>query len=356
VPTRNRILFGSLLVFGLFLLAGGFLVFSRSAWSAFGAVKLQSSANPTVNNSKPGQVPSNPTSAALEDFHTRCAQPGVIVCEGFDSPTAFVPTGGPQGIHPSTSNGSVMTLDSTTAKSGSSMKCVVPAQTGPDACGSYWQLFGQTFGANSTFYIQFAEKISANVLSQHPNDGQTYFKQSIIASVEGGTCASKELTTYNVYDRGFPGMYSQCGHDGMTTDLPGYDILLEQGEQSKDRGDPMDRGYNCHYQKQKNGLASCAYYPADVWVTYYFKIQIGTWGSANSSIFAWRALPGEDYKQFIKQVNHKLLNKEPGAGFNFIDLLHYCTGRDGGVAYGSSGAVWYDELIVSTQPIATPKN
>jgi Big-like domain-containing protein/IPT/TIG domain-containing protein/fibronectin type III domain protein/purple acid phosphatase-like protein len=328
--------------------SNGAHVLTASARDTAGNVGNAVAVDVTVSNS-------TSTSAAMQDFQTRCAQPGVIVCEGFDTPAAFVQKGG--NLRPSASNGSFMAQDSTTARSGTSMKCVVPAQTGPDACGSYYQHFGQTFGQNTTFYVQYAQRFDANVLSQHPQaggGGQTYFKQDIIASAEGGTCASKELTTYNVYDRGYPGMYSQCGADGLVDNLNNGDYLFEQGDQTIALGDPVDSGFNCHYQKALNGPNSCAYYPADVWVTYYFKVQIGTWGVADSNIYAWRALPGQGYVEWIKQPNHKLLNTEPGTGFNIIDLLNYYTGRNGSVAYGQTGATWYDELIISTQPIAAP--
>ena len=289
----------------------------------------------------------NSTSTAMQDFQARCAQSGVIVCEGFDSASLF-----PGSFTPSTSNGTVMTQDATTARSGTSAHCVVPAQTGPDACGSFNQAMGQTFGQNSTFYVQYAQKIDANVLNQHP--ANTYFKQVIFASVEGGTCASKELTTVNLYDRDQPGMYSQCGGDTFQVSIPTNDFLLEQGDKTIALGDLVDSGFNCHYQTQLNGPNSCATYPPGVWVTYYYKVQIGTWGSPNSNIYAWRALPGQGYVEFIKITNHTLLNNEAGTGYDLVDLLNYYTSRNGSVAYGSTGNTWYDELIVSTQPIAAP--
>jgi hypothetical protein len=49
-----------------------------------------------------------------------------------------------------------------------------------------------------------------------------------------------------------------------------------------------------------------------------------------------------------------LQNTEAGSGYDMIDLLNYYTGRDGGRAFGQTGATWYDELIVSMQPIAAP--
>ena len=346
----NRKLLRRLLLFSAFLSAAGLLRLSR-------AVGLADAAGNNVTASAVAVMVSNPTSSPLQDFQTRCAQPGVVVCEGFDNASTFAQTGGRQGIHPSTGNGSVMTQDATTARSGTSAHCVVPAQTGPDACGSFKKGFGQIFGQNTTFYVQYAQKIDANVLNQHPTDSsgsQTFFKQQIIASFEGGTCASKELTTVNIYDRGFPFMYSQCGRDNFQIAIPTNDFLLEQGDQTIALGDPVNSGYNCHYQTQHNGPNSCATYPAGVWVTYYYKVQIGTWGSPNSNIYAWRALPNEGYKEWIKIQNHTLQNTEAGSGYDMIDLLHYYTGRNGRRAFGQTGATWYDELIVSMQPIAAP--
>jgi hypothetical protein len=337
---------------GSLLIVGPYSVAWNTATASNGAHTLTAQAKDAAGNVGNAVAVSvtvaNSTSTATQDFQNRCAAAGVIVCQGFDTAAIFS-----TGFTPSTSNGTVMTQDTTTARSGtSSAHCVVPAQTGPDACGSFVQSFGQTFGQNSTFYVQYAQKIDANVLSQHP--AGTYFKQQIIASIEGGTCASKELTTVNLYDRGFPGMYSQCGGDTFQIAIPTNDFLLEQGDQTIALGDPVDSGYNCHYQTQNNGANSCATYPAGVWVTYYYKVQIGTWGSPNSNIYAWRALPGQGYVEFIKMTNHTLQNNEAGTGYNLVDLLNYYTSRNGSVTYGSTGNTWYDELIVSTQPIAAP--
>jgi len=336
---------------GSLLIVSPYSVAWNTATASNGAHTLTAQAKDAVGNVgnavAVNVTAANSTSTATQDFQARCAQPGVIVCQGFDTAAIFS-----TGFTPSTSNGTVMTQDATTARSGTSAHCVVPAQTGPDACGSFVQPFGQTFGQNSTFYVQYAQKIDANILNQHP--ANTYFKQQIIASAEGGTCASKELTTVNLYDRGFPGMYSQCGGDTFQIAIPTNDFLLEQGDQTIALGDPVDSGYNCHYQIQNNGPNSCANYPAGVWVTYYYKVQIGTWGSPNSNIYAWRALPNEGYKEFVKITNHTLLNNEAGSGYNIVDLLNYYTSRNGGVSYGSTGNTWYDELIVSTQPIAAP--
>lgn len=297
-----------------------------------------------------------------QDWTSRSTAAGVIAARGWDSSGDFaIQSGNTTGIHRSTSNSSVMAQDTTTYTSGgSSMKCIVPAQTGADACGSWWEFLSQTFGNNSTFYVQFRQKLDANVLAQNPKAGDgstTYFKQSILATVISGspsTCGNLELTTINFTGRGYPGMYSQCGADVFQVSIGGSDFLNEQGDNSVSLGAALDTGYNCHYQVVNNNAKSCATYPAGVWVTYYWKVQIGTFGSPNSSIQAWRALPGQPYQQFVKITNHTL-NLDAGAtGYSFVDLLNYYTNRNGGVAFGQTGATWYDELIVSTNPIPVP--
>lgn len=305
------------------------------------------------------------------DWTKRSTAAGVVVAQGFDSAGSFaLQTGNTTGIHASVSNGSVMTLDTTNFTSGGgSMKCVVPAQTGPDACGAWWQFLSHTFVNGETMYVQFRQKFDANVLNQHPKAGDgstTYFKQvifanTVVATGSPSTCGNPELTTINDNDKGYPLMYTNCGSARTPDPLVeitlggGSDFLKEQGDNSTDLGAAQNTGYNCHFQTANNNANSCANYPAGVWVTYYYKIQIGTFGSANSTIQAWRALPGEPYQEWAN-VSGFLLNIDSGTtnGYNFLDLLNYYTNRNGGVAFGSTGTTWYDELIVSTQPIAVP--
>lgn len=313
------------------------------------------------------------TNAALQaaDWNRRSTAAGVVTARGWDNASDFTTQGGnTNGIHVSVSNGSVMTRDLTTyASGGSSMKCVIPAQTGADACGAWWEFLTHTFVNGETMYVQFRQKFDANALNQHPKAGDgstTYFKQAIFANtqVSGGspsTCGNPELTTINDNDRGYPLMYTNCGSARNPDPLVevslsgGTDFLKEQGDNSADLGAAANTGFNCHFQTGNNNAKSCANYPAGVWVTYYYKVQIGAFGSANSTIQAWRALPGQPYQQWAK-VSGFLLNIDSGTvnGYNFVDLLNYYTNRNGSLAFGQTGATWYDELIVSTQPIAPP--
>jgi len=67
-----------------------------------------------------------------------------------------------------------------------------------------------------------------------------------------------------------PMMYSQCGADVFQSAHRSSDFLNEQG-------DTPTSGYNCHYQKANNTSTSCFTYPPNTWVTFYYKVSIGTW-------------------------------------------------------------------------------
>jgi len=204
---------------------------------------------------------------------------------------------------------------------------------------------GQTFAQNSTFYVQFRQRFSPEFLTNKWG-GTTYWKQEIFSS-DQSTCGNIELTTINANMKGWPEMYSACGQDLFDVATGSSDYLLEQG-------DTATTGYNCHYQNPT--ADSCFMYPANAWVTFYYKVQIGTWGQPNSNIQAWVALPGQPYKQWINIKNHTL-NSDPGLpAYNTVTLLPYMTGKDASVNGGPTAYTWYDELVVSTTAIAAPNN
>jgi chitodextrinase len=311
-----------------------------------------------------GVTVTNSTSTALQDFQTRCAQTGVIVCQGFDDPAVFAVAKWPaSGLYPSGGGNLGGSMDTTIAASGAgSLKFTIPSNGPADSAGVWRQLFqsnlaagpstAKMFGANSTFYLQFRQRFSIEYLTNNwvAGDGsKTFWKQQIMSN-DMSTCGNIELTTVNWNQRRFPTMYTQCGADGFVTDLHNGDYLLEQADAS-------GNGYNCHYQMANNGANSCFIYPADTWVTFYYKVSIGTWGQPNSSVQAWVSVGGGPYVEWINGINHSLFEDSPaGADYDMVTLLTYMTNRSSSVSAGPTAYTWYDELIVSGQPIAAPNN
>ena len=278
------------------------------------------------------------TSSASNTFQQRCAAAGVIKCVGFDVATDITPFISPDG-----NNIIEASLDTTiSASGGGSLKFVIPANSGANSSGAWANSLGGSFGPGTTFFVQFRQRFSPEFISTNYNGNG--WKQSIF-HMAGSTCASIEITTQNTWQHGFPEMYTDCGSRTLTVDLGNGDTLLEQGDTST-------TGWNCHYQNQNP--AGCAYYQPSQWMTFYYEVKVGNWGQANSTIKAWVAYEGAPMGEFINIPNYTLnFNNGPSDVFNYITLTPYNTNKVSGqtnpVAY-----TWYDELIVSTQPILAP--
>lgn len=273
-----------------------------------------------------------------KDFDVRCHAPGVIVCQGFDSPLINIAARWPApGLYPGGDKAIHGTFDPSQKASGKgSLRFEILTHTGANAAGYWRQPFGKSFGEGSTFYVQYRERFSPEMLS---NDwGDTTWKQVIFHN-EGATCGDVELTTVQYYHKGFPIMYTDCGGRGLATNNGNPPTKLEQGD------------YNCWYGK--TNAKDCFLYPANQWVTFYYEISIGPWGKPGSSIHAWAGLDGKPLRQWIKMEDFVLKNDHPGHDYDCLTLLTYMTNKDAGKDLPTAYA-WYDELIVSTKPIAPP--
>jgi hypothetical protein len=353
---------------GLQLVSAPYSVSWDSASTTNGAHVLTAQAHDAAGNVGNAVAVSvtvtNATSTALQDFQTRCAQTGVIVCQGFDDPAVFTPAKWPaSGLYPD-ANGVIQgAMDTTVTASGAgSLKFTVPSLASANSSGYWRQLFtsnlsagptsAKMFGQNSTFYLQFRQRFSVEYLTNNwltSSGSKTFWKQEIMSN-DNSTCGNVELSTVNWNQRRYPTMYSQCGADGFVVDLHNGDFLEEQGDTST-------TGYNCHYQTANNTATSCATYPADTWVTFYYKVSIGTWGQPNSTIQAWVSVGGGPYAEFVNMTNHALYeDSTAGADYDMVTLLTYMTGRSSTINAGPTAYTWYDELIVSTQPVAQPNN
>jgi hypothetical protein len=109
--------------------------------------------------------------------------------------------------------------------------------------------------------------------------------------------------------------------------------------------------YNCWYGNYNS--KDCFFYPANQWVTFYYQVSIGHWGKPDSAINAWVGLDGKSMRQWVKMPNFILRNEHPGRDYDSLTLLTYMTNKDPTVNYPTA-YTWYDELIISSQPIAPP--
>ena len=276
----------------------------------------------------------------MSDFEARCHAAGVVKCVGFDSEDEIAP------FITKDSNGVVRAaLDNNIKASGQgSLRFEIPSHSGQNSSGAWTSSLGASFGQGQTFYVQYRQRFSPDLLKSKYAGGEGW-KQSIF-HMAGKTCASVELTTVNAYYRGFPVMYTDCGSRDFTVNLGNSDFLLEHGDSSAN-------SYNCHYQHPTP--ADCAFYKPNQWMTFYYEVKIGNWGKPDSSVRAWVGYEGRTLKQFVNGVNYKInFNSGSRDVFDSVSLLPYNTGKSGNeenrIAY-----TWYDELIVSKSPILPPR-
>jgi hypothetical protein len=286
----------------------------------------------------PSPAPLKEPSSELEDFGTRCHAAGVLVCQGFDSPENFLAAKYPvSGLYPAWDGSLRGTMDKEVkASGGGSLRFEIPPHSAANSSGYWRQSFGRNFGAGSTFYVQFRERFSMEMLK---NDwGDTTWKQ-VIFHHGGQTCSDLSIITGQYYRVGFSTMNTSCGSRMIATNggVPPYQI--QQGD------------YNCWYKNFNP--KDCFFYPANEWVTFYYQISVGHWGKPESVINAWVARDGEPYKQWIKLSGFVLNNDTPGEDYDSLTLLTYMTNKSVTQDYPTAYA-WYDDLIVSTKPIAPP--
>jgi hypothetical protein len=286
------------------------------------------------------------------DFQSRCSAPGVVKCIGFDNTTTDIVKN--VNLWPDGNGIFRGDLDTSVKASGAgSLRFTLPPPptAGQNIAGRWSPVtndaLGRLFGQNSTFYVQFRQRFSPDMLT---NTWDSSWKTAIF-HYNTQTCGSIELTTNNRYMSGLAMMYTDCGGRGLFTNngIPPYQ--LQQGD------------YNCWYGQENP--TNCYYFTPNEWLTFYYEVHVGTWDQPNSSIKAWVAREGQGYQQFINMPNFMLsCNSDPCSsspgnqqGYNNVTFTPYMTalsptsGKAGVTSY-----TWYDELIVSTQPIAAPRS
>jgi len=284
----------------------------------------------------------------VTDFTELCAAPGVLVCEGFDSQEALDwDEGGGyagkgffwNGITPAPGQG---TLDTNIKASGKgSLRFNTPDPNGPEGAGvagQFRQPFGADFGEGSTFYIRWRMRFSPEMLAlTKENTGGGRAFKNMIAHRGGSTCAATELTFENTYFDGYPIWYTACGARRVENVLPGSIYQRQQGDYA-----------TCQYPSNL-GPTYCWHYSANEWITFYWKVRIGTWGENNSHLEAWAARGDGPFEKIFDKSDMRLTSS---GDYNYLTLTPYMNGRASeGTPTHPQAYVWYDELIVSSQPI-----
>jgi len=303
----------------------------------------------------------------------RCSLPGVVKCFSFDNPDNLYytwPTGTvcDEALKGQTNykfgknrqargntvavvqNGQCVfpEIDPTVSHSGAgSLKITIPSNSSADSGGHFTEVFKRSRGKPDGTYIgpgsplgnvlffQFYEKFDDNFLStnfQCAGGECGGWKQAIWYGnpPNGVSASSLEVTIINGWQRGLPQMYGQIGTDY-------YGIQDARG---------------CTYKRDARSGTDyseppCIRYKANRWMEFTGRIAIlGESNQPTSRVQLW--VDGElaiDYKQ--AKIDW---SGASGKGFGQFLLSPYSTNKDVSHVH-PVGHVWYDDLIISTQPI-----
>jgi hypothetical protein len=321
-----------------------------------------------VSASTPTPTPT-PASIGTADFDTRCKAPGVIKCVGFDSASDI--TGGYGSNSGIFSGAATPALDTSVKASGASaLKFTIPSNSPADTSGSYFTNFSSDlsvqFGENQEFYVQWRQRFSPELLNTLYQGGGGW-KQIIIGTVDkpGGiwyaSCTALETVVTNLYYRRFPIMYNSC--TGSTSHGPyasfdepygAFDFKLQNARPSP----------YCLYSQGKTNpvtffppTGNCFGYFPNEWMTFQIKIKTGPrlndeW--INSRITLWMARQNQP-SELVIDFPFNLTAGSPAEDQKYgkVWLLPYNTGKDPAPSYPEA-YTWYDELVISRNPIADP--
>ncbi|HXX75654.1 MAG TPA: hypothetical protein VEI50_11035 [Nitrospiraceae bacterium] len=326
------------------------------------------------------------TDAAVS-FATRCAAAGVFICEGFNTPgdrgfnvegsacpgsSNFCRTtqgslndygsytfmsnccsGANQGVnHP------VITNTQMTEGAGA-MRIAFPSNAAcpgdsMSGCDGLWALpLGKNFhppgsGDGAEWYWQYKIRYDSYVLTQNygltGNPGPAVKQHDWFDSTYS-SCAPVEITSSMVYGSTIY-QYTGCGpyltpnHDGSGN--------------SVSPGDYQNGGaYTCSAYLTPAG--TCFQFSGDTWYVYAGHVKLGAYGTQTSTVEIWVAPEGQPLQYLLHVTDWPFqANPSGGSNYNTLYLENYITGAPNNGLPSQTGYVYYDELIVSTQPIADP--
>jgi Bacterial Ig domain len=352
---------------GLQLVAAPYSITWNSTSTINGAHTLTAQARDAagnVGNATPVSVTvSNSGNSALQDFQSRCATSGVIVCEGFDNASEFVPASWPNtGLYPGSDNTIEIVQDTSVyASGGGSLHFPIKANdgTGSTVRDDNWiQLFcgahppascsGTLFGPNTTFYVQFRYRVDTSYATTNWELSQNGGSSPKIADFANHSlsCAATEITTNNRNGLDYPMMYTNCGAAGMFVDVGTTSFNAQVPPYEWQNG-----YYYCEYSYTPLPPGGCFSMPANTWMTFYYRIQLGGNGTPNSHITAWVSQDGQPLQKFIEVTNMPLSFDTPGYDAIFFNV--YMTGFSS-TATNPAANAWLDEVIVSSAPVPAP--
>lgn len=289
--------------------------------------------------------------APAADFATRCAEPGVVRCYGFEDAGDI----GDRTFGRSSDGRKLMFIDTAVKSSGnSSLRFDIPPLSPADTSGSFFLNFADDFsarfGAGQDLYVQWRQRFSPEMLRKF--QGANGWKQVIVGAGDypgkiNYSCTEQE-TVFNQNTHsgpeGFPWVYHSCGNWETLEFDDGVQVRLQH------QGPPY-----CYYPDDPD--KGCMKYRANQWMTFQMHIKVVTWNQRNSTFEAWVSYEGQPsvriYNSALTDGFIYYRTEDPNAFFGKIWLLPYNTNKSSAENHPEAHT-WYDDLIISRNKIADP--
>lgn len=294
---------------------------------------------------------------AEADFAARCSAPGVVYCNGFDSPEELA-----EGISgDNCSKARKSSLSAAQKASGNSSLMFEFAQgVSCSNIGGNWQYTHPTgFGEGDDLYVQYRFRASPEYFSNNAMYWQSTVKQINIHG-SGSSCQNTEIT--GILSQRTMQFYHTCAGIGLIADLYDGSFLSKctRGECLINQGSTLRKsanaGYNCDYGYQGAGKGNgdgCFWPVAEKWYTIYIHYDLNTHGGNDNGYYAWESHEGGPYRQYMNIDGDGPWVAGGSSTYQEFWLETYMSEIK--EAAPSTAYLWYDELIISTQPIAAPR-
>lgn len=342
----------------------------------------------------------DPNATPEEDFENRCGQPGVFLCDGFDDveqffddwhvrfacqngassyiqnnaglkayPNNLDPVGGrrhpaPDPTMSASGTHSIRLTTTRDACEDQSGEAIRGAEAQSSAYGDFPSL-PQKIGKGQTMHAQFRIRFDKGFVDM-PWSSKGSGSPKLFALYDQKSCGQIE-TTFTADKRGFLHAYTNCGSgpgyfgsNGGFAYGPGQYAPISNSNflyASSPAGTPD--GYYCLYNQYND--SSCPTYEGhgDAWWTVYWEMTIGPTYSngqvCGSHMRAWVSRgDGEPMKQWQDYGPFCWNWKDSNRTYSTAILWLYQTNQDTSKPIETN--VWYDELILSTQPLPVPAN
>jgi hypothetical protein len=304
------------------------------------------------------------------DYATRCAATGVVLCHGLDTETELQS----EEIGNAGDGTRQAFIDAINKVSGAgSLRFKLRGTRNDTNIGGYWEFdLTQNFGNSSTLYIAYDFMISPKGVDNNNNTWQSSAKLLNVHGVSS-TCQRTEFTMVlspsPTTGQLQPSSYIDCnGIDLQTDPTSGTSAFLAscgagdcRKQQASSFTNGTNVGYNCDYQStyqsatpgDGNG-AGCLRIQPYVWYTMIEKIGLGNRGSSNTTYDAWiQPYSGGPLLQFHKVTSVPWDSTLPSdTSLRKARFETYMTEIHAAAGSGLDAYINFDELIISTQPIA----